>query len=140
MPNNCVVCGRMKGPDTPNISLYRFPKFPESRKEWLDGLGLAENSIGTESRVCSLHFPEGKSSNTPSATLGARLPGERSTRSRKRRVQGSSPASQPKRRRQHTQQGKPQTLWREGYVALSSGFPKPGRQLLIHSRRKPGDN
>lgn len=86
----------MKGPGMDEISLYRIPKDDDRRKKWLEGLRLTEDDVRAGSRVCSLHFPDGKATNTPSATLGAREP-EASAQTRKRRSQTASLVSPPKR-------------------------------------------
>lgn len=72
MPNYCAVCGRSKATDT-SISLYRIPKEPELRKRWLDSLGLSEDRVTADSRVCSKHFRDGNPKNVPSVHIGERF-------------------------------------------------------------------
>ena len=72
MPGNCCICGRMKSADC-KISLHRFPKKPEIRKKWLDGLELTESDINSESRVCSMHFRDGNIKNIPSIHIGIKF-------------------------------------------------------------------
>ena len=72
MPGNCCICGQMKSADC-KISLHRFPKKPEIRKKWLDGLELTESDINSESRVCSMHFRDGNIKNIPSIHIGIKF-------------------------------------------------------------------
>ena len=62
MPNYCTVCGLSKS----TISLFRLPKEPGWRKTWLENLGLLEQDLTTESRICSRHFRDGNPQNMPS--------------------------------------------------------------------------
>ena len=72
MPSVCCTCGRSKEKD-PDISLHRFPKSPEGKKKWMDGLNLSEDVITPESRVCSRHFRDGNPKNPPSIHLGEKF-------------------------------------------------------------------
>ena len=72
MPNYCIVCGLSRAQD-PNISLYRIPKRPELQKALLEGLGLTQEDITADTRVCSMHFRDGNPKTIPSAHLGTKF-------------------------------------------------------------------
>ena len=93
MPNNCIVCGRMKVPGPGlEISLHRFPKSHVLRSKWLEGLSLAEVDVGPDSRVCSLHFWDGNAKSIPSISIGpkfAEMPSRSSVRTKRRALRSS---------------------------------------------------
>ena len=61
MPNACIVCGRVKGKGE-TVSMHRFPSDPTKKQEWLRVLGLTEDDVTQNSRVCSRHFLFGDTS------------------------------------------------------------------------------
>ena len=72
MPNCCIVYGSSKSKDS-SISLYCFPKQPELRKKWLDGLHLTPDDVDCESRGCSKHFRDGSRQTVSSYQIGTRF-------------------------------------------------------------------
>ena len=78
MPSTCLICKRTSGKHS-NISLHRFPPMsePVKRKQWLIALNLSDNDVAEHHRICSLHFPNGDSSQTPSLYLGKRFDHQR---------------------------------------------------------------
>ena len=71
MPSTCLICKRTSGNQS-NISLHRFPPVsqPVKRKQWLTALNLSDDDVAEHHRICSLHFPNGDISQTPSLHLG----------------------------------------------------------------------
>ena len=72
MPNACIVCGRVKGKGE-TVSMHRFPSDPIKKQEWLRVLGLTEDDVTQNSRVCSRHFLFGDTSIPPSLDIGKRF-------------------------------------------------------------------
>ena len=58
-----------------HVSFHRFPpkSEPAKCKRWLLALGLSEGDIADHHRICSQHFPNGDSSQTPSLHLGKKF-------------------------------------------------------------------
>ena len=56
---SCIVCGRKKS--SPNKH-----QFPKKHTLWLSGLSLAKKDVTEHSKVCSMYFHDGNSSNLPS--------------------------------------------------------------------------
>ena len=70
MPSTCIVC---KKTPSKSGSMYRFPKDPVKRSQWLSALKLTERDVKEHHRVCSCHFRNGDSTQTPSLHLGERF-------------------------------------------------------------------
>ena len=74
MPSTCLICKRTSGNQS-NISMHCFPPVsqPVKRKQWLTALNLSDDDVPEQHRICSLHFPNGDISQTPSLHLGKRF-------------------------------------------------------------------
>ena len=53
--------------------MYRFPKDPVKRHQWLSALNMTEHDVKEHHRVCSRHFPNGDVTQTPSLHIGKRF-------------------------------------------------------------------
>ena len=73
MPNTCIVCGHVKTRKEQILSLHRFPADAAKRTQWLTVVGLSEGDIKPHTRICSRHFHNGDTSNTPSLFLGKKF-------------------------------------------------------------------
>ena len=67
------MCKKTNRTKIKNVSMYRFPKDLEKRRQWLTALNLTEESLKEHHRVCSRHFPNGDATHTPSLHIGERF-------------------------------------------------------------------
>ena len=72
MPNTCIIGGHVKGKGG-SVSMHRFPADETKRQQWLRVVGLTDDDITVNSRICSQHFLFGDISIPPSVDIGRRF-------------------------------------------------------------------
>ncbi|XP_013792102.1 THAP domain-containing protein 1-like [Limulus polyphemus] len=61
MPQCCVPMCTNRSELNPELSFYRFPADDKEKKHWLQAIRRKDFTPTCNSRVCSWHFPDGKS-------------------------------------------------------------------------------
>ena len=52
------------------LSLFSLPKDPETRRQWLEAIGVREADFHNQGRVCSLHFTRDSFTNMSAVEFG----------------------------------------------------------------------
>lgn len=69
---SCIVCKHTKARD-PAVHMHRFPTSQKKRQQWCEALGVREEDLKSDARVCTRHFLNGDTSNLPSLSVGKRF-------------------------------------------------------------------
>ena len=65
--DSCAMCGNTSGRNL-KASFHCFPSDPQRKTRWLRVIGMEEQQLWIQSRVCCCHFPDGDMKKEPSLT------------------------------------------------------------------------